>query len=185
MRLDEGRSLRQPDMDSSATSRSPDCDHLPGLILSAIGRQLPGASMLFSPTTLLRWHRELVRWAAFGQRARRGRPPIPLDLEERILRLARENPRWGARRIQGRVAQARLSGLGDHHPDPAWAAPGAAGTSGQDEAPDGRSEGRQGGRSGTGQNTRVVGCGPLGTSLAADSGEEAAVRAIQRPGVRP
>ena len=75
------------------------------LILAAIGRQLPAASLLFAPATLLRWHRELVRrrWAAFGQRARRGRPTIPAELQELILRLARENPRWGARRIQGEL----------------------------------------------------------------------------------
>ena len=75
------------------------------LILAALGRHLPEGSLLFAPATLLRWHRELVRrrWAAFGQRARRGRPPIPADLQELIVRLARENPRWGARRIQGEL----------------------------------------------------------------------------------
>ena len=75
------------------------------LILAAIGRNLPSASLLFSPATLLRWHRELVRrrWAAFGQRARRGRPPIPAELQDIILRLARENPLWGDRRIQGEL----------------------------------------------------------------------------------
>jgi len=100
------------------------------LILAALGRHLPEGSLLFAPATLLRWHRELVRrrWAAFGQRARRGRPPIPADLQELILRLARENPRWGAPH-PGRVAQARLSGVRDHRPHPAWSASGAAGTS--------------------------------------------------------
>ncbi len=68
------------------------------LILAAIGRNPPSASLLFSPATILRWHRKLVRrrWAAFGQRARRGRPPIPAELQDIILMLHRR--RRGKRR---------------------------------------------------------------------------------------
>jgi hypothetical protein len=48
------------------------------MILAALGSRLPPGRLLFSPATLLRWHQELVRrrWAAFGLRPRRGRPPI-------------------------------------------------------------------------------------------------------------
>jgi hypothetical protein len=55
------------------------------------------------PETLLRWHRELVRrtWAAFGQRRGPGRPPLAPDVRALILRVARENPRWGSQRIHG------------------------------------------------------------------------------------
>lgn len=44
------------------------------LILTALGRTLPAGRLLFSPATLLRWDRELVRrhWAAFLRRPRRG-----------------------------------------------------------------------------------------------------------------
>jgi hypothetical protein len=37
------------------------------MILTAIGRRLPPGRLLFSPATLLHWHRELVRkhWSAF------------------------------------------------------------------------------------------------------------------------
>lgn len=75
------------------------------MILAAIGRRLPSGRLLFSPATLLRWHQELVRkhWSAFGLRLRRGRPPISEELRELILRLSRENPRWGDRRIQGEL----------------------------------------------------------------------------------
>jgi hypothetical protein len=75
------------------------------MILAALGRGLPSGRLMFSPATLLRWHQELVRrhWSAFRQRPRRGRPPFSAELQELILRLARENPRWGDRRIQGRV----------------------------------------------------------------------------------
>jgi putative transposase len=57
-----------------------------------------------TPKTLLRWHRELVRlkWARYGRR-RRGRPPLPAEVQELILRLAKENPRWGYKRIQGEL----------------------------------------------------------------------------------
>ena len=57
-----------------------------------------------TPRTLLRWHRELVRvkWARYRKR-RPGRPPLPAELRELILRLAKENPRWGFKRIQGEL----------------------------------------------------------------------------------
>ena len=65
---------------------------------------------LFTPATVLRWHRELVRrkWTFRRQRAP-GRPPISAELEQLILRLARENPRWGYRRIAGELAKLGLS----------------------------------------------------------------------------
>jgi hypothetical protein len=57
--------------------------------------------------TLLRWHRQLVagRWT-YAYRAP-GRPPLASSLHALILRLGRENPHWGYRRIVG-----ELRGLG-------------------------------------------------------------------------
>jgi putative transposase len=61
---------------------------------------------LFTPATVLRWHREAVRWKwTFRQQRAVGRPPISAELEQLILRLARENPRWGYRRITGELAK--------------------------------------------------------------------------------
>lgn len=94
------------------------------MILAALGLRLPPGRLMFSPATVLRWHQELVRkhWSAFHQRPRRGRPPISDQLRQLILRLARENPRWGDRRIQGellklgyRVSASAIRGLLRRH----------------------------------------------------------------------
>jgi putative transposase len=76
------------------------------LLLAALSRLLPRSAwsaLLARPETLLRWHRDLVRrkWAAFRQRPPRQRPTRDPERRALILRLARENPRWGYRRIQG------------------------------------------------------------------------------------
>jgi hypothetical protein len=75
------------------------------LFPAATSRLLPRASwrsFLVTPTTLLRWHRQLVtrRWTYPTQT---GRPPIGSEIRALVLRLARENPRWGYQRIAGEV----------------------------------------------------------------------------------
>jgi hypothetical protein len=52
---------------------------------------------------LLRWHRELVRKKWSYRRRSVGRPPLDRELGELVLRLGRENPRWGCLRIQGEL----------------------------------------------------------------------------------
>ncbi|HKF17350.1 MAG TPA: IS3 family transposase [Candidatus Dormibacteraeota bacterium] len=76
--------------------------------MSALSRLLPSpswSSLLPSPETLLRWHRELVRrrWAANRSRPWRPQPTDRRARRETIVRLAEENPRWGYRRIQGEL----------------------------------------------------------------------------------
>jgi putative transposase len=65
------------------------------------------SSFMLSPQTLLRWHRELVRrkWT-YRRKHCVGRPPLDPAARELILRLARENRRWGCVRIQGELASS-------------------------------------------------------------------------------
>jgi transposase InsO family protein len=78
------------------------------LILAMLSRLLPRerwSAFLVTPATLLRWHRELVRhrWTyAREPRLQRGLDPAIVEL---VLRLARENPRWGYLRICGECAK--------------------------------------------------------------------------------
>jgi hypothetical protein len=77
------------------------------LFLTAASRLLPRerwSAFLVRPQTLLRWHRELVRrkWT-FARRRSPGRPPIAPELRDAVLRIARENPRWGYLRMQGEL----------------------------------------------------------------------------------
>ncbi len=55
------------------------------------------------PDTLLRWHRDLVRRRWTYPHRRPGRPSVPSGTVSLVLRLAKENPQWGYRRIHGEL----------------------------------------------------------------------------------
>jgi putative transposase len=65
-----------------------------------------GLRLLVTPGTILRWHRDIVRrrWAARSVRGKAGRPATRRNINALALRLARENPGWGYRRIHGELA---------------------------------------------------------------------------------
>ena len=55
-----------------------------------------------TPDTLLRWYRLLIARKYDGSKSRKaGRPRATGEVEELILRMARDNPRWGYTRIRG------------------------------------------------------------------------------------
>ena len=66
--------------------------------------QLRNVVRIFQPETVLRWHRELVRlkWT-YPNTNKGGRPSISKETESLILRLARENTRWGYGKIVGEL----------------------------------------------------------------------------------
>jgi hypothetical protein len=67
-------------------------------------QRLDQVIMIFKPETMLRWHRELVRrkWT-YKRKGKPGRPRITAELEALIVRLAKENTRWGYEKIQGEL----------------------------------------------------------------------------------
>ena len=76
-------------------------------VLARPARLLPRhrlASLFVKPATLLRWHRDLVAKCWTYPHGRPSRPGIPTGTTALILRLAKENPTWGYRRIHGELA---------------------------------------------------------------------------------
>ena len=81
------------------------------------------------PETLMRWYHRLIAQKFDGSRhrCRLGRPRVSEEIEQPVVRMAAENPRWGYRRMQGALANLGCeidaitvrNILHRHHMDPA------------------------------------------------------------------
>ena len=68
-------------------------------------KRLEEVGTLFTPDTILRWHRKLVaaKHDYSDRRRRIGRPPLPEEVVLLVLRMANENVSWGYDKIAGAV----------------------------------------------------------------------------------
>jgi hypothetical protein len=77
-------------------------------VLATLSRALPRQQwsvFLVTPDTILQWHRRLVTRKWTQSRRQGGRPALADHVVALILRLARENPRWGYQRIKGELVK--------------------------------------------------------------------------------
>jgi putative transposase len=91
--------------------RRPNVNWADRALLAALLSVIPkarrqGLRLLVTPDTILHWHRDIIRrrWAARSMRGKTGRPATRRNIRALVLRLARENPGWGYRRIHGELA---------------------------------------------------------------------------------
>jgi len=82
--------------------------------IAALARLIPrrrwGEIFLVTPATLLAWHRKLIAKEYDTSRRRKpGRPPTVRSIARLAIRLARENPLWGYRRVHGELTKLGVS----------------------------------------------------------------------------
>src|SRR5499433_1438233 len=84
-------------------------DRLFWVCLSRLWKDWRDALIIVKPDTVIKWHREGFRlYWRWKSKAPIGRPAIDKEIRELIRRISRENPLWGAPRIQ---SELRLLGL--------------------------------------------------------------------------
>jgi putative transposase len=83
----------------------PDRALLAALLHRLLRQTLHKLRLLVHPDTIVRWHRDLLRrrHAKASRPKRPGRPRTIRSIRVLILRLAKENPNWGYRRIHGEL----------------------------------------------------------------------------------
>lgn len=73
----------------------------------ALGRKLlEEVAGIVTPDTILAWHRKLIarKWDYSSRRRGPGRPRVMLEITDLVVRMAKENPKWGYTRIRGALA---------------------------------------------------------------------------------
>jgi len=101
--LDENRVLR-----NQIDSRILLTDNERGILAEkaiALGKLMADTVTIVKPETILKWRRRLVAKKFDGSRFRKrhGRPPTKTEIEDPVIRLARDNPVWGYDRIAGAI----------------------------------------------------------------------------------
>ncbi len=91
------------------TAKQPRPSRWGKVALASLAASLPDLSrvaLVFTPATLLRWHREIVKrkWT-YSNGPKPGRPPTSAACVELIVRLATENRAWGYGKIQGEMVK--------------------------------------------------------------------------------
>jgi hypothetical protein len=90
---------------AAASGRAPETGLADRAVLAVLAWLLPGHLRLrriVTPGILLAWHRLLVSKTWTYPNAP-GRPPVPAEVRALVEQMARQNPRWGYRRIQGEL----------------------------------------------------------------------------------
>lgn len=79
---------------------------LAALLIPLPRQTLRRVRLMVRPDTVLRWHRDLIkrRHARTSRPKKPGRPPTVRSIRRLVLRLVRENPSWGYRRVHGELA---------------------------------------------------------------------------------
>ena len=81
-------------------------------LIAALAKLVPKqrwAAFLVTPETILGWHRALVRRRWTYPHGKPGRPALPKETVELIVRLSKENPRWGYLRIVGELKKLGIT----------------------------------------------------------------------------
>jgi hypothetical protein len=80
--------------------------------LSRIWPDWKSTLIIVKPETVVKWHRQRFRlyWRRKSQAGTVGRPKISREIRDLIRQMSRENPTWGAPRIQSELKWAQLAG---------------------------------------------------------------------------
>jgi len=74
--------------------------------LSRLWADWQSSLVIVKPETVIRWHRKGFRlyWGWKSRKQKPSRPKVDAEIRQLIRRMARENPTWGAPRIQSELA---------------------------------------------------------------------------------
>jgi transposase InsO family protein len=80
-------------------------DRLFWVLLALLWKEWRKSLIFVKPESVIRWHRQGFKlfWAYKSRACKRGRPRISPEIRSLVLKMADENPLWGAPRIHGEL----------------------------------------------------------------------------------